>query len=313
VDGKSKTCCICGRVLPNRWAVAGRCEVDGCGAAFCALHWYNGSRKCPEHGWMSLGTSSQNGTTMNNDISNSKERDKMEERTDGHSLCAEAERSLTPEKKASILRQIGAFAVALGKGASALAKKLSGIKSTDEALQEIEAQIAENRVQREPVAKRYDELYRLIVAKKKLYQAAPSARKKILEMELKGAIAEYQSLERQMAAYLNNETILTKVKGRMCELVAMNLKSISEDQIDKLTDKIEDAADENENLDGAIVDLDKAGIRRERKDTSFEESLAAFDDDLTDVATAEAATSVTEPSGVGEKPIDIRQPTTDAF
>ena len=239
----------------------------------------------------------------------------MDERTDGHSLCAEAERSLTPEKKASILRQIGAFAVALGKSAGTLAKKLSGIKSTDEALREIEAQIAENRARREPVAKRYDELYKLIVSKKKLYQAAPPARKKILEMELKGAIAEYQSLERQMAAYLNNETILTKVKGRMCELVAMNLKSVSENQIDKLTDKIEDAADEAENLDGAIADLDKAGVRREREDTSFEDTLAAFDDELPGAAyeAAESATSAAEPSSVGERPIDIRHPTTDAM
>ncbi len=263
-------CCICGRELPNRWAVAGRCEADGCGAAFCALHWYNGKRLCREHGW---------------------EERKMDEAKQDKVLCAEADRALSPERKASILRQIGSFAVALGKGAGALAKKLSGIKSTDEALREIEAQIAENRARREPVAKRYDELYRLIVSKKKLYQAAPPARKKILEMELKGAIAEYQSLERQMSAYLTNETILTKVKGRMCELVAMNLKSVSEAQIDKLTDKIEDAADETENLDGAIADLDKAGARREREDPSFEDDLASFGDELPEEAGDEASTA----------------------
>ena len=241
MDGKREVCCVCGRELPNRWAVAGRCGADGCGAAFCALHWYNGNGKCPEHGW-------KPGET---------ERIKMDEKTEGRALCVEADRTLPPERKASILKQIGSFVVGLGKSAGALAKKLGGFKSTDEALREIEAQIAENRARREPVAKRYDELYKLIVAKKKLYQSAPPARKKILEMELKGFLAEYQSLERQMSAYLNNETLLVKVRGRMCELVAMNLKNISEDQIDKLTDLIEVAADDNENLDGAIGDLSR--------------------------------------------------------
>ena len=116
----------------------------------------------------------------------------------------------------------------------------------------------------------------------------------MLEMELKSAIAEYQSLERQLTAYLNNETILTKVRGRMCELVAMNLKKISESQIDKLTDAIEDAADADENIDGAIGDMDKAGVRRERDDGSFEDALAAFGDDIPDVSEPQTE----EPSAV---------------
>ena len=284
MDGKREVCCVCGRELPNRWAVAGRCVADGCGAAFCALHWHNGNGKCPEHGCKT----------------GEKEKIKMNDRTEGRASCTEAGLALSPERNASVLRQIGSFVVGLGKSAGALAKKLGGFKSTDEALREIEAQIAENRARREPVAKRYDELYKFIVAKKKLYQSAPPARKKILEMELKGLLAEYQSLERQMSAYLNNETLLVKVRGRMCELVAMNLKNISEDQIDKLTDQIEVAADDNENLDGAIDDLDKAGVRREREDASFEDALAAFGDDVPDVA-PETAMPATPASGQAEE------------
>ena len=304
-------CCVCGRELPNRWAVAGRCEADGCGAAFCALHWHNGNRRCGKHGWT---PAPLNRRASSGENSKSKENGKMDEKLETtaarRALCAEADHALPPEKKASILKQIGAFAVALGKSAGALAKKLSGIKSTDEALREIEAQIAENRARRAPVEKRYDDLYKLVVSKKKLYQTAPPARKKILEMELKSAIAEYQSLERQMAAYLNNETILTKVKGRMCELVAMNLKNISEDQIDKLTDKIEDAADENENLDGAISELDKAGVRRAREDASFEDALSAFGDDMPDEGTPEPSADIPLP-GIGDEA--PRQPTTDGL
>ena len=310
--GKREVCCVCGRELPNRWAVAGRCEADGCGAAFCALHWHNGNRKCREHGWDpgEMPVPHDGRYAGKDEISKSKENEKMDGTTEGKTLCAKADRTLPPERKASILKQIGSFAVALGKSAGALAKKLSGIKSTDEALREIEEQIAENRARREPVAKRYDELYKLIVAKKKLYQTAPPARKKILEMELKGLVAEYQSLERQMTAYLNNETILTKVKGRMCELVAMNLKNVSEDQIDKLTEQIEDAADESENLDGAIDELDKAGVRREHEDTSFEDALSAFGDDIPEESTTEAPVDVPLP-GIGDE--EVLQPTADGL
>ena len=34
----SEKCCICGRELPNRWAVAKRETVDGVERCYCALH-----------------------------------------------------------------------------------------------------------------------------------------------------------------------------------------------------------------------------------------------------------------------------------
>lgn len=302
-EERPETCTICGRTLPNRFAVAGRCEEPGCKEAFCAFHWYNGNRRCLEHGWKPGENRQRNGgthggTTVSTVILEGENMSEGQEGNKGgaedRDLCAQADKSLPADRKASILRQLGDFALSLGKGAGALARKLGGIRNTDEALQEIEAQIAENRKRREPVSKRYDELYKFIVAKKKVYQTAPPARKKMLEMELKSAIAEYQSLERQLTAYLNNETILTKVRGRMCELVAMNLKKISESQIDKLTDAIEDAADADENIDGAIGDMDKAGVRRERDDGSFEDALAAFGDDIPDVSEPQTE----EPSAV---------------
>ena len=48
---KTASCCICGRDLPNRYAIAGDCGDQGCQAAFCQSHWQNGNHQCPQHGW----------------------------------------------------------------------------------------------------------------------------------------------------------------------------------------------------------------------------------------------------------------------
>lgn len=298
--GKRRVCAICGRVLPTKYAVAGSCIADGCDRDFCSLHWHNGNRRCPEHGWEPCGVlvhedrpiakatifspeagvaQTELASTESKESFNSEE-EKMEN-DNGKDLCERAAKELQPEKKASIIKSISEFAVKLGQGAGQLAKKISGYKSPEEAMNEIDSQIETNRARREPAVKRYEELYGQIVQKKKAYQVAPAARKRILELELKSMIAEYQSLERQVAAYLNNEMILTKVKGRMCELVAMSLKTVKEDDIDKLIDKVDDAVASDEDIDGAMADLDKAGSRREHDDAgAFEEALAGFGDEL---------------------------------
>lgn len=295
-------CSVCGRVLPTKHAVAGHCETEGCGRYFCALHWHNGNRKCPEHGWKPggiLAPSEQSvrrveivqaengggacgGEFGSTEVSKSSKLEEKEmEPENGKELCERAGRELPAARKESIVKSIVEFAAKLGQSTGQLAKKISGYKSPAEAMDEIDSQIESIRARREPLAKRYEELYRQIVQGKKAYQSAPAARKKILELELKGKIAEYQSLERQMTACLNNETVMIKVRGRMCELVAMNLRSVSEADIDKLTDRVDAAAEASEDIDGAIGDLDKAGARRERDDGSaFEEALAGFGDDL---------------------------------
>ena len=45
------TCTICGKRLPNHYAIAGSCEDSSCEAAFCALHWREGNQLCRAHGW----------------------------------------------------------------------------------------------------------------------------------------------------------------------------------------------------------------------------------------------------------------------
>lgn len=278
-----KTCCICGRVLPTKYAVAGRCEGDGCEAVFCSLHWHNGNRRCREHGWVPGGLLAPLVQTKEETFQ--KEKTMSDQKTMDQDAAQSADlgkqaEALPAAQKQSILKQIGEFAVRIGAGAGTLAKKLAGIRSPEEAMKAINGQLDENRQRREPLTKRYEELYRIIVVKKRDFQSAPPARKRILEMELRSAIAEYQTVERQIAAYLKNETVLVKVRGRMDELVAMSLKAVSEKDIDKLTDRIEDAANESDDIAGAIGDLDKAGVRQEAESDDLADVLSGFGDEL---------------------------------
>ena len=270
-------CCICGRELPNRWAVAGRCEADGCGAAFCALHWHNGNRLCKTHGWKTTETK------------------KMDERKDAvvepeAEIRERSKTEMTPQAKESVVRKVAAFAVTLGKGAASLVDRMRGVRDPDAAISALDAQLAANRERREPLAARSEKLYGEIAAKKKVYLAAPPARKKILELELKSLISEYQSLERQLAVYFENERVISTVRGRTLELTAMGLRKISEKDIDALADKIDDAAGDAEDVTGALHDLERAGKRRDSEDPdAFADALAGFDESYS----AEAA----EPSG----------------
>ena len=275
-------CCICGRELPNRWAVAGRCEADGCGAAFCALHWHNGNRLCKTHGWKTTETK------------------KMDERKDAvvepeAEIRERSKTEMTPQAKESVVRKVAAFAVTLGKGAASLVDRMRGVKDPDAAISALDAQLAANRERREPLAARSEKLYGEIAAKKKVYLAAPPARKKILELELKSLISEYQSLERQLAVYFENERVISTVRGRTLELTAMGLRKISEKDIDALADKIDDAAGDAEDVTGALHDLERAGKRRDSEDPdAFADALAGFDESYS----AEAAEPSCEAPGL---------------
>lgn len=204
-----------------------------------------------------------------------------------------ARTELTPQARESVLKQVAAFAVTLGKGASALVDRIRGVKDPNAALTALDEQLAANRARREPLASRYEKLYVEIAAKKKVYLAAPPARRRILELELKGLIAEYQGLERQLAVYFENERMISTVRGRTLELTAMGLRKISEADIDKLTDDIEDAVGDQEGVADAMRDLEKAGKRHDAGDAdAFADALAGFDETAAEVPSEPAAESV---------------------
>ncbi len=287
-------CCICGRPLPNRYAIAGKCEDDGCDAVFCALHWNNGNRRCGEHGWKPGGLLDRGAAEPAADASKTekpttekeKEPEMANEENGGTPAQAEKEirekarKLLSAEQAKGIVRSVADFAGKLGHAASALVMKIRNEKSPETLLTSIDASLEANRSQRAPLMSRADALFAEIAAKKKVYQAAPPARKKLLELELKSLLSEYKGIERQMTAFFENENTLNTVRGRVLELMALGMRKIDEKTIDKLTDDIEEAVGESEDVAGAVRDLDKAGKRHENESDqeSFESALAGFDD-----------------------------------
>ena len=204
----------------------------------------------------------------------------MEGQKDGE-LLERAKTELPPQARKSILKSVAEMAAKIGRGAGSLVERLRGVRSPEAVVAEMDAQLEANRKRREPLSKRHEQLYAAIAAKRKQYLAAPAARKKLMELELKGMMAEFKGVERELSVLLENERIAATVRGRTMELIAMGLRKVSESDIDRLTDNIEDASAEAEDVSGALDDLEKAGARREREgDTdAFEAELAGFADE----------------------------------
>ncbi len=295
------TCCVCGKELPNKYAIAARCSEPGCEAVFCTLHaatW--SSHRCPAHGGSETSplhaeTEMHNAQcTMHNEMRNAecrmqneggastscepqdKEKDMS---TPDEELVQNAKAKLPASRLKGILSSVGEFAAKAGKLAGDLVHRIRNEKDPEEMLKTLDASLAANKERRQPLFDRNTALASEIAAKKKVYAAAPMARKKMLELELRNLLAEYKANERQLTALFDNEHSLTVVRGRLLEQVALGMQTLKEDDIDKLTDDIEDAVSDAENISDAVRDLDKAGKRRDRADAdAFADELAAFDD-----------------------------------
>ncbi|MBN1672419.1 MAG: hypothetical protein JXR37_15370 [Kiritimatiellae bacterium] len=153
----------------------------------------------------------------------------------------------------------------MGIGAASLLKRLKKDRSPQAMLNTLEESVGTNRQQREEASARVERLFREIAEKKKAFAAAPKARQRILEKELRSRLAEYKAAERQLDVYLENERVLSTVKGRLGEIMAYGMRGISEIAIDDITDEIEDKVAEAEAVADATRDLEKAGRRRERE------------------------------------------------
>ncbi len=153
----------------------------------------------------------------------------------------------------------------LGTGAADLLRRLKKDHSPEAMIDTLERSLAANAARREPLAARVEELYTRIAARKRDYAAAPPARKRIIETELKSLLASYKAAERELSVLLENETLLARVRGRISEVMAYDLAGVSEEMIDDLAVDIDDRVVDAEARLDAARELDRAARRRDRE------------------------------------------------
>lgn len=178
----------------------------------------------------------------------------------------------------------------IGAGATGLFAKLKGNRSPDEMLDTLDTQAASNLRRRKEVSQTAETLHKEIVRKKRERDGASPARKRLLDLELKNMLHEYKSLERQLTVFLENERVISSVKGRFMEALTYELRGVQEDQVEDLTEMLDERADEAEEVLDALGDLEKAGRRRDRDagdELDLDEELAAFDSDELEALEAE--------------------------
>ena len=312
------TCCVCGKELPNKYAIAARCSEPGCEAVFCTLHAATWNKRCPDHGGSETtplhaeephAESAESAEDRTTERPN--DRTTMEETpTSDEALVKDAKARMPASRMRGILSAVGEFAAKAGKIAGDLVRRIRNEKDPEEMLKAIDASLAANREKRRPIFDRNTALATEIGAKKKVYEAAPAARKKMLELELRNLLAEYKANERQLTAFFENENALTVVRGRLLEQIALGMQTLKEDDIDKLTDDIEDAVADAENISDAVRDLDKAGKRRERDSDagSFADELAAFDAPSEETHAESAESAEAKPHAESAETVSLGSP-----
>ena len=254
----SDRCFVCGKELPNRWAVARRETVDGAERCWCALHAAGTDFKKPPKG-----------------------NEKMENAKEPATEAKEREiaQSASRDSAKSAWSECAALAAKLGGGVKALWSKLHPDRSPAAMLAALNENQGANKKRIEEVKPSIEETYRRIAALKKEYTGAPPARQRLLKIELQTLMARYKGLEREFAILCENERSIETVKGRYLEVLAHGLRGrLDADMVEDLADDIETRADEAEDIQDALGTLDKAGRRREREDSGFEDELAMFDD-----------------------------------
>jgi len=310
-------CCICGKELPNRYAVAGKCEGNGCDEVFCSLHWNGGNRKCRKHGWKesekkqektveylrdksqddAMLTPSDEGEVvvedkkgvvgrLKNVFKSSKKSDVQETEKVGSDDMSENQekkmaRQVSKDKAKKIMKETLNVMKKLGIGASGLFAKISKSKTPEEMLNQFDEQLQLNIAKHEISRKKLEQLYGKIVEFKKNYEQATGVRKKMLANELKNLMHTYKTHERELNVLLENEKILTTVRGRFMEILAYELRGVSEDSVEMLIDDLEDKVDEADGVQDVLQDLDRVGRSNtgEANEESFDDMLSEFDDD----------------------------------
>jgi hypothetical protein len=272
-------CCMCGKPLPNRYAVAGRCEDgDGCQAPFCPLCWRGGDQRCPAHGGKrrNVAMAPVPAPTDTPPLIDPEEPEETQMKTSDETQAINA-KPLGKEKAKKVMKWAVDAVVRLGKGAVGLAARLKKDRSPEAMLTTLDETQEALRPRRESLAAELETLYNQIAKGKQALAKAAPARRRIIEAELKAQLAAYQGLERQYGILLENERHVHAVRNRLHEMTLYGMATVDEKLVESLTDDIEDAVADAEDRDDLVRDLEKAGKRRERDGDSLLDQLGDFE------------------------------------
>lgn len=190
-------------------------------------------------------------------------------------------KSASSEMTKKAWTECAALAGKLGGGIKALWAKIHPDRSPEAMLSALNENMEGNKRRLDELKPELERVYREIVAKKKDYQSAPPARQRLLKIELQSLMSQYKSHEREFAILSENERSIVAVKGRFLEVLAYGLRGkINVDMVDRLSDDLDDKAEEAEDIQDALGDLERAGRRKERGDDNFDAELAGFDGEL---------------------------------
>lgn len=280
-------CCVCGRSLPNRWAVAKREVVEGEERCYCALHAGGGAKERSASGKSRAAEEAAN---------DNKERNEMNENHARETENPDRERDLARRAGTGAAKKAWAACAGLaGKAAGGLKSlwaKIHPDRSPEAMVESLNGTLSANRKRLAELKPELEKAYAEIVARKAAWQKAPEARKRLLKTELETLLARYKGLEREFGVLNENTRTAEAVKGRYLEVLAYELRGqLGEDEVDDLSGLVDEKAEEAEGVQDALRDLEKAGRRKERGSDDLEAELAGFDGELGLDETAEPAES----------------------
>ena len=253
-----KQCCICGKILPNKYAIGGACEHPNCTELFCRYHWDKGHRKCLAHG-------GSKEIIVSTEQSQPKESIPMKESNTSPE---------TPKTKSS------GFFSKIASGVKSIKKAI--VKDPEEELKKAEDTLQQYEVNRSKLVAELEQVDKQIIEKKKQYNVAPLFKKSILKSELERLLSLHSNYERRIKAILNNEKALSNYISRVNEMGDIKNIPINETNVDKLTDRLETAVDDSMGIGDALKDLNKVkGVSPDSMDEDdFDNMLDMFGEEV---------------------------------
>ncbi|OQC16909.1 MAG: hypothetical protein BWX73_00430 [Lentisphaerae bacterium ADurb.Bin082] len=297
-------CCICRKALPNRYAVAGRCQdASGCEAPFCMLCWRHGNQRCSAHGGQQRDVPEESAPVAEKvqlvePPASTDDQAAAAAKPGRVATAAAAAGKLTRDKAVRVMQWTVDAVSKLGRRAVALAGRLRQDHSPEAMIATLDASLEALVPKRERTAAELEALYNRIAAGKQELASAPPARQRILQAELTAQLAQYRGLERQYRILLDNERHVHTVRNRLQEMTLYGMAAVDEKLVDVVTDDIDEAADEAEGREDAIRDLERAGKRRDQ-DSDPATLLQQLDEFA--LPTSEPTVAAAEPAAQAEE------------